>query len=681
MKKIKKLILSLIILVAIFSSSLIIKADNGNYYKTYTGTSDDFIPTQDAYIAVKTVSSITLSNSDNHNIFNAEDIYYNEVLKTFYIADTGNKRIVVADEHLQTGYVVGANILKKPQGVFTTNDGLIYVADYDLGSVVIFNPSDLENPTFIGKPTHPLYIESSANFLPTKIVVDEVGTMYVIDSGNSNGIVTLTKDGEFAGYFGANYVQTDLAFYVKFLLSTKEQKKKLYVKPVSPNNLAIDDEGLINTISTIKGSALKKLNIAGSNLLTNVSWDSANFMDVAIGPTGTIYCISRYGGIVEYDREGNELFYFGGYDPTGTYIGLFKSPTGIEIDDNHSIYVVDGDKIQVFVETEFASLVHEALTLYNEGKYEASRIPWEKVLQMNNMFDLAHKGLGNAYLREMKYQEALKEFKLAKDTAAYSNAYWEVRNNWLNNYGYAVFIILVIAIVALIILNKLHLLEPVKNGFRRIKAKLFKVKLIEDVCYVGHFIKHPLDGFYEVRFHHKMSMASATILYVWFFVLTLLSNYFTGFVFNTKDTQAVTIIDCLVESIIPIMLFVIANYLISSITDGSGKFRDVYVGTICSLAPVLLFMPLVIILSNFIVETESFLYTMPKLILWAWSFGLMYFMVKDVEELQFGENNKNIFLTILTMLLFVAFAFLVYILGKQLVTFVLNLIREVIARV
>ena len=679
--RIKKIILFVTLFVLSLTASIYVKANNGNIYKTYTSdASGNFIPTQDAYIAVKTIKEIPLTNSSLHTIKDADDIYFNETLKQFYIADRGNHRVVVASADFSTGFEVGSEILKKPQGVFSSPDGKIYVADYDLKQVVIFDPADFTTPTYIGKPTHPLYTESSAEFLPLKIVVDPVGTMYIVDSGNANGLVTITKDGEFSGYFGANYVKPSFSFVVKFLFATKEQKKQMYVSPISPTNLAIDEEGLINTISSIKGSAVKRLNIAGTNLMTNLSWDTTEFVDIAISPTGTIYCITKYGGISEYDREGNELFYFGGHDTTNTWIGLSRSPSSIEVDDEHSLYVLDGTMVQVYVQTEFASLVHEALALYNEGKYEESRVPWQKVLQMNNMFDLAHRGLGNAYLREMNYQEALKEFKLAKDTAAYSNAYWEVRNAWLNRYGYGLIIGLVALIIIIFVLAKVHVLDKAKAKLAVLRDKIYKVKIIEEVCYVGHFIRHPLDGFYEIKFHNKMSMASATILYIWFFILTLLGSFFTGFVFNTQDTQTLTVINLLLQSVIPVLLFVLCNYLISSITDGSGRFRDVYIGTICSLAPVLLFMPIVIILSNFIVASEAFLYTMPKLVLWGWSFGLMFFMIKDIEELQVGENIKNIVLTILTMLLFIAFAFLAYILGKQLVTFIINLIGEVFSR-
>lgn len=683
MRKLRKLTLCLIAILFVFVLMQVrVNADNGASHKTYTVDSNgDMIPTQDAYIAVKKVTSITFSNSDLVTLNNPEDIYYNSKSKMFYIADTANGRVVATDATFTNALEIGKGILVKPQGVFASDEGLVYVADYGLKAVVIFDLDDLEHPTFINKPTHPLYVESSSDFLPTKIVVDQVGTMYIIDSGNANGIVTITKDNEFSGYFGANYVQPDFKYVVKFLFSTKEQRKKLYVSPVSPINLAIDGDGLINTLSNTSGSAVKKLNIAGTNLLPTNMRDWSDYVDIAIGPTETIYTVEKYGYICEYDREGNLLFNFAGYDSTGVTIGLFRSANSIEVDDEYNLYVLDGNQIQVFVQTEFAGLIHEALKLYNDGKYQESRSPWEQVLKLNNMFDLAHKGLGNAYLREGLYKEALAEFKLAKDTTSYSNAFWEVRNNWLNEYGYLLFIIIATLIIALIVLNKLHVFDTPKRKFSEFKQKIYKVKLIKETCHMFKFIRHPLDGFYENRRLEAMSVASATIWYGWFFVLTILASFFTGFVFNPGDKQSITIVSILLKSIIPLLLFVVCNYLICSIRSGSGRFKDVYINSICSLAPYLLFMPFVIILSNFVIESESFFYTMPHLVLWGWSFVLMYFMVKDIQEFNFGENTGNIILSILTMLLFVAFAFLLYMLSKQFINFVLDLIREVISRV
>lgn len=678
----KKIICFLVSSLLLFSFAIMVKADNGSASYTYTLDSNfDIIPTQDAYIAVKQVQTFDVKNSEIQTLNKPEDIYYQENINKFFIADTGNKRILIVEDDMMHAVAVGEQDLNKPLGVFANQNGDIYVADYGLKEVIIYKhiDDDTYEMVKVGKPNHPLYGRET-EFLPSKIVVDSVGTMYIIDAGNNNGIVTITKDLEFSGYFGANYVTPSLGYVIKFMFSTKKQKEKMYVSPIAPINLAIDDEGLINTISALEGSGLKKLNIAGNNLFGTNRFDYTNYTDLCIGPNGTIYCVNANGRIVEYDQEGNSLFLFGGKDSNGTYIGLFQNPKGIEVDSNYQLYVLDENTIQVFQSTEFAGYVHEALTLYYDGKYAESREPWEKVLQQNNMFDLAHKGLGNAYLREMKYKEAMSEFKLAKDSTAYSNAFWEVRNEWLKTYGTGIIITIAIIIVTLLILAKLHVLDPIKEGHKKLWEKIYKVKFIKEVCYVKKFIKHPLDGFYEIKHENKMSVKSATFLYVIFFIWIILGNIFTGFAFNTQDVETISLLKIFSLSVLPMILFVVANYLISSITEGNGKLKHVYIGTICSFTPVLIFYPFIILLSNFIVQSEAFLYTMPTMVMWGWSFALLYMMVKDIQELQFGENNKNIILTILTMILFVAFFFLIYILGKQLYDFIHDLIIEVISR-
>ena len=65
MKRILNLTLCLLILlVIVIAKPITLNADNGAAHKTYTlDANNNFIPTQDAYIAVKKVTDITFSNS------------------------------------------------------------------------------------------------------------------------------------------------------------------------------------------------------------------------------------------------------------------------------------------------------------------------------------------------------------------------------------------------------------------------------------------------------------------------------------------------------------------------------------------------------------------------------------------------------------------------------------------
>lgn len=700
-KRFLKIILIFVLFGLVLSGTFsTVKADNGSASFTWTiDTEGNYIPTQDAYLAMKMVTSFSLIGDSETTISlkAPEDIYYQEDLKVFVIADTGNSRILITDSNMRNAQIIapldeaGKKILGTPQGVYMNSEGKIYIADYEKQTVFVLTPTiafDLTNPlmtnsftvTRIDKPNHPLYGES-VQFKPTKIAVDNAGMMYIIDAGNANGIVTITNEGNFSGYFGANYVTPTLSYIIKFIFATDEQKAQLYRSPISPTNLTIDYDGLINTVTTgLTGNALKKLNITGTNLFPDEMMGVTDSLsDICIGPTGTIYCVDSYGYIREYDQEGNLLFSLGGRDTSGKYIGLYTSPKSIEVDDDYHIYVLDNNYIQILIPTDFSAYIHEALYLYNKGLYEESREPWEEVLKLNNMFDLAHKGLGNAYLREEKYDLALEQFKIAKDTEGYSDAYWEVRNDWIISYLPIIVIAILLVVIIFFILNKLKLLEKPKLVMANVKSSLKEKKYLNEFCYLFTFVKHPLNGYDGIKRGKKMSPFVSTIWYVILFVIIILQNIYTGFTFNTKDIESISIFQIFTTTMVPILLFVLANHMISSIRDGNGKFRDVYTGTICAFSPYIIFMPLVILVSNVLTLNEEFIVTASTWIIYIWVFFMVFFMIKDIQDYQVGENIGNILLTVVAMLLFVAFAFLLYVLTAQLYSFIKDIILEVIS--
>ena len=671
--------------------------NNGVNYETFTISNLGLVKTQDAYVVKNVISSFKIKDSNEiYTLITPNEIYFEKVSGYTYIVEAGDKThspaIVKIDPSFDEAEIFYYEGLKEPQGVYVTSnntadisDDLIYVADYAAGKVFVLDISGKLVKEF-GKPNHPLYGETML-FKPSKIVVDHVGTMYIQDAGNPNGLVQLTSDGDFLGYFGANYTTPDMSYIIKFMFSTKEQRKKLYRQPISPVNMAIDNEGLINTVTKNSGmTSLKRLNIAGINLLNpQYPWQSDSLVDVTIGGINNIYTIDAGGWIYEYDINGDLLFLFGGPDNSGENIGLFRSPQGIAVDNNYNLYVVDNGRITVFASTRFCDYVHEAINLYQNGLYKQSREPWENVLQLNNMFDLAHRGIGKAFLIEQNYEQALYHFKLSGDTAGYSEAYWELRNEWLSDYlSYIVIAILILVCIyyALKILekkNKFKSLSYVKEFFSKIKNTLGKVKLLRELGYIFNMIKHPLDSFYEIKKHGKASFLSATILYIVFFIELVLSSVFTGFIFNPIDVETISVASIFTSSILILLLFVICHYLIASIVQGNGSLKNVYISTIYSFAPVIIFLPILIIVSNFLTLNESFIHSFGNIFIYGWSFILLFFMIKETQELEVGETIANICLTVITMILFVAFGFLFYALFDQIFTFIKEVVLEVIS--
>lgn len=642
-------------------------------YKTFTEDHNrGIIRTQDAYRPIGSIEKIgdyeLKSPSDIH--IDAED--------QIYIADTGNHRILVVDSEGYLKRIVGEGVLKQPTGVFVDDQGLIYAADSGANEVVQFDAAGNKVRSF-GKPDSPLF-GANTPYKPAKVAVDKRGNLYIVSEGTTNGIIQLSVNGDFLGFFGSNDTRVDLKLILQHTFFTKEQRLKLFKNiPNSPTNVTIDGRGLIYTVTQgYKGRSIKRLNISGNNLLPEDMVYDPLVRGIAISSHGNIVTVSEKGFIFEYDREGNLLFVFGGPDDGRSRMGLFVSPSGISVNSTDHLFVLDKERgnIQILEPAGFAKTVHEALKLYNEGYYVQSQEPWNRVLQLNNLFDLAHKGLAESYYKQQQYELALKEYAIAGDRGGYSNAFWEIRNRWLKENVLTAFFILIGLVAAWKLLKFIHGRTGAFALVVLVVRRVWNMKLIREVGYVFHFIRHPIDGFYGIKEENRVSALSATVLYLLFFVEYLISIYYTGFIFNDTEPTEIVLTKEMLLVFTPFALWVAANYLVSTINEGEGKFSEIYKATIYAFAPYLVFHPVIVLVSNALTVNDAFIYHFSTLIVQVWCIILLFILVKDVHDFTFKETVKNICMTLFGMLILLLVVFILYVLLDQVYDFVYSVIQE-----
>ena len=465
------------------------------------------------------------------------DLFVDEQDRLF-ISDEGNDRVIMATADGQTLRIFGEEEFKEPGGIFVRN-GKLYAADSRLEEVLVFDTGTGELVFRLAHPQTPLY-GVNAKFEPLKVAVDDAGSIYVISKGNTNGIAQFSADGAFLGYFGANDTDLSLMEKLQRLTYTQEQLEQLKrVVPPTPTSLDMDTHNLIYTV-TAGVSGMKRLNMAGRNIMdpTNQGFDNA--VDIVVGAQENIYLINEQGFIMEFTRDGRMLFLFGGQDNDRTRTGLFVATVAIDVDSRGRLYVLDRDKelVQRFAITDYAALVHEALALYQDGRYAESREPWEQVLALNSMFDYAQMGLGRAYYKLEMYDEALTASRLGGDKDGYSDSFWEVRNVWLQEHIIAVLGCLVALAVLRALWKRLRVrwspTRAVANGFHRVG----QVPLLAQLHFITYFPRNPADAFYGVKYEKKVSVLSATLLYIALVVIFIVNKYSCAFLFKTvRDGQ------------------------------------------------------------------------------------------------------------------------------------------------
>ena len=669
MKKLRRIFVMLLCLVMMAGMT----ASAETPYKTYTIDGYGYVlETQSAYNPLAAITKVgeTAFVSPMDMAIGKEG--------NLYIADAGAHVILICSREGEQVGSIGEGILQTPTGVYVTEDGTVYVADKDAKKVFVFDAQGNVTAEY-GKPDSPIY-GNSMDFKPTKVVANKTGTMYIICEGNMNGIVQLSpvEGGSFLGYFGTNYTSLSPFQMIQRVILTDAQRAQMLSNiPSTPTNLHIDDTGLIYTVTQgDKDTSLKKLNIAGKNLLDSDPYYADLPAAVTTGNYNNILVADSDGYIYEYNEDGELLFMFGGRDDGRQRVGLCNKVEAIVVDEDDRIYLLDSDKkqIHIFEPTEFTNLLHESLYLFSKGQYTQSKEPLSKVLQMNSMFDYANQAMGHAYLQEENYEQALKYFRLAKSFEGYSDAFWEVRNIWIRNYLVAA----VLAITAVVVL-----IRGGKSLYRKKYADHPATQTGEHILwgqlrYSLYFMRHPMDGCYGVKKEGKNSWWCANILLGTFILISILEKYCSGFLVKTVREGRYDLITDIGKVLVIFIGLTACNYLVVTINEGEGFFKDLYCAYAYCLTPYIVIKPFVILLSNVLTYNEVFLITFANIIVWTWVVILILLTLKEINNFTVGETAKALAITAFTVLILTLLVCIIYVLFSQVIDFVITVVREVV---
>ncbi len=693
MKKKKRMLRRCLTAVCILLSALSIpvSASQGTTYTYTISVNGDWIRTQEAYLA----SAVYMKDMDLNQ---PEDLFvFGEEL---YVADTGNGRIVVQD--LKDGKVreITNDSFLSPSGIFV-NEEKLYVADPVAGAVFICTHQGEVLHTILRPEDSPL-MSSESIFKPVNVVVTEGNNLFVVGEGSYDGLMQFDESGEFQGYFAANSRNLTLLERIQEMIFTRQQKEQLLTrKPRAIENIDISRRDLIYSVTQSAevsyawqaaeektSNALKLPNMAGVNILSPDVFmdDEWNFVDVAAGPYGNSYALTYTGLVYEYDSSGELIFSFGGRAVSNDRYGLFTNAAAIDLDPEGFIYVLDQERglIQVFAPTDFAVLTHRAIYDLENGNYEASEENWLDILELNGMSRIAHVGYGKSLLRQQRYGEALRHFKLANDRGNYSECFWEIRNRAIHaNIGYAVaiaFVLIAVWIFARVFRKKKT--RKYYNSYELREAPESTGKrLLWDLGYAGRVLRHPLDGIYYLKVGKRGSILSASVLILLGFAVYLLDILGRGFIFAENRLAELSPILLTLLYFIVILLFVAGNYMVSTINEGEGRLKNILVVLAYALVPYIILSLASIGCSYLFTLNEGFLLKLVWAVGVSWSGVLLFLGIMHTHNYSFGQTIKNILLTLAFAVVALVVVAILYLVWDKVIVFANEVISEVIYRV
>lgn len=360
-------------------------------------------------------------------------------------------------------------MLTAPEGVFVHEKNKeLYVADTGAGRILVLDLDSYALKRIINQPDN---LTGSTQFKPSKITVDMADRIYVVVQSSYEGIIELTADGSFSGYYGVNTPRVSLIDYFWKSLASDEQKAQMS-KTYAPafNNIALDGEGFVMAVTydTSAADMVFRLNSKGENVLreegntfvTGEIWSlhsddqGSRFVDIAVTDYGTYALIDRaHGRIFLYNFDGELINVFG---TVGNLKGEFKDPSGIAwLGDK----LVVSDKTlkcaYVMAPTEFGKAVLDGNRCYYNGRWDDALVHFEKAIKFNVNYDVAYSGIGKNYLMKSEYKKAMEYFKLGQNRTFYSKAYNGYRSEMLEKY-FPLVMVIFIALIGWMIFSEIR---------------------------------------------------------------------------------------------------------------------------------------------------------------------------------------------------------------------------------
>ncbi len=435
----------------------------------YSNYSYDFWGNPVEMPACYTPAAVHLGQDTGAGAFKAPQDLFVDSRKQIYVVDSGNNRLVILDEAFQLIRSIDTLLLEesqqqivptfnKPSGVFVTENGTIFLADTENKRVVAFD----QNGQFVqefAKPSGDVNY-TALDFLPTKVVVDSTGFVYVISKNTYQGMILYQPDGKFVGYHAANDTEVTfellMDYFWKNLLTDEQRAKTANYVSIEYSSMDIDSKGFIYTTTLMTQTDTKqisKINPSGDNVMKYSTSIHPNFtgrfgdlgtaqlqgvtmktkfVDICYDESGFINALDyQRGRVFQYSDEGDLITVFGGI---GNQTGTFKAPAAVDMLDKR-ILVLDSGKnnITVFERSPFGQEIQEAVIAHREGLYTRVRDQWKSILAKDSNYTLANIGIGKAYYEEGDYKTAMQYFRNGQDRSNYGKAFKKYRDGILRN--------------------------------------------------------------------------------------------------------------------------------------------------------------------------------------------------------------------------------------------------------
>ena len=189
---------------------------------------------------------------------------------------------------------------------------------------------------------------------------------------------------------------------------------------------------------------------------------------------------------------------------------------------------------------------------------------------------------------------------------------------------------------------------------------------------------HHVDTFYLIKKDRK-NLSKTAVFAVLAIAVAIKILYVYTVNFTVSATSAARA-NALVEIgviVVPVMLWAIASYALMTVCGGESTIGETITISVYSLAPYIVFTPVMILLSHIFTRSELGIFNGLNGLIIAWIVILLFIGFMQSNGLKFSHAIGFTLLTVIVMALIAVTFLLAFGLGAQIVRFVQEIVSEI----
>ncbi|WP_020619984.1 Yip1 family protein [Paenibacillus daejeonensis] len=204
----------------------------------------------------------------------------------------------------------------------------------------------------------------------------------------------------------------------------------------------------------------------------------------------------------------------------------------------------------------------------------------------------------------------------------------------------------------------------------------------ERITYPLHLIVRPFNGFWDMKYEHERrgNLIAAWVILALLALTMILQSQYSGFLVNFTNPKYLNSLMELMYVVVPVLFWCVANWSLTTLMDGEGKFVEIFMATCFALVPLVLIQFPWIWLSNYITLQETAFYYFSGSIAVVWCLFLLFVGNMTVHQFSPSKTLVTMALTVLAMGFMAFLCLLFFSLVQQIVSFVSTIYQELSLR-